>query len=142
MLCLTVLNRVSLVLWKSLEQRNDMLGFMFWKLYSLHLERDKNGCGEIIRKLVTIAQTRNGGNSPSMIIQIEVDRWKILYIRKEKVYRVGWGIGKSKCYNNISYTWPGSEYYVKLFSVNFIVLSNSNILKASKYWRWNIWKMF
>lgn len=47
-------------------------------MYSLHLEQDKNGCGEIIRKLVTIAQTRNGGTSPSMILQIEVDRLKIL----------------------------------------------------------------
>lgn len=47
-------------------------------MYSLHLERGKNGCGEIIRKLVTIAQTRNGGTSPSMIVQTEVGRVKIL----------------------------------------------------------------
>ena len=49
-------------------------------MYSLHLDWDKNGCGEIIRKLVTIAQTRNDDNSLAVIVQIEVDRLKILQI--------------------------------------------------------------
>ena len=37
---------------------------------------NKNECGEIIRKLVAVAQTRNHGYSASVVVEIELDRVK------------------------------------------------------------------
>lgn len=53
---------------------------------------NKNECGEIIRKLIAVAQTRNLCYSPSVVVEIELDRVKDGRV----IYGLGQCIGKSK----------------------------------------------
>ena len=60
---------------------------------------NKNECGEIIRKLIAIAQTRNLHYSPSVVVEIELGRVKD---GGRVINGVGQCIGKSKWCNFIS----------------------------------------
>lgn len=60
---------------------------------------NKNECGKILRKLVAVAQTRNHGYLPSVVVERELDivkncRWA--GVEGAVIYGVGQCIVKSK----------------------------------------------
>lgn len=62
---------------------------------------NKNECGEIIRKLVAVAQTRNHSYSASVVVEIELESKKLWMAGAERgwgavIYGVGQCIVKSK----------------------------------------------